>query len=367
MQVEENPFEFGFEAQGDFAVDPDQEMFKIRQLLAGLNHLALVSPRRFGKTSLVRKAVMETGHPAVFVNLQMATTEAELAAMLLKAFLGIHPVGRFRADFKRFRAKPDLTYNIEANAMEVSFDASGRGSAALEDVLNVMDAQSDPDNRLIVVFDGFQEISEFEPGTDKLLRAVMEKHANINYVFIGSDEGAAALFEDDRAAFFHFGVLMRLSKIPHDAFIRFLVEKLKLIRGDKALNDAAEILELAKGHALFVQQLAAVFRERCRLEGECATVQGAGEALLRSLSASCEVFWSRLNRTNRRILSVLARGGSLQDIGELSTSTVYGAVARMRKDGLIVRDEEFALEDPFFALWIRLSFDQAAMGVPGSP
>lgn len=121
-----------------------------------------------------------------------------------------------------------------------------------------MDAHSDSDNRLIVVLDGCEEITGFEPGTDKLLRSVMERHANINYVFIGSDEGAAALFEDDRAAFFHFGVLMRLSKIPHDAFIRFLVEKLKPIRGDKARDDAAEILEFAKGHALFVQQLAAV-------------------------------------------------------------------------------------------------------------
>ena len=53
MQVEENPFEFGFVAKGDFPLDADQEMPKIRQLLAGRNHLALVSPRRFGKTRLV--------------------------------------------------------------------------------------------------------------------------------------------------------------------------------------------------------------------------------------------------------------------------------------------------------------------------
>ncbi len=363
MQVEENPFEFGFVVQGDFPADADLEMLKVRQLLAGRNHLALVSPRRFGKTRLVRKAVMETGRPAVFVNLQMATTQAGLAALLLKAFLAIHPIGRLKDALKSFRAKPVLTYNIDANAMEVSFDASVKGSAALEDVLNLMDAQSDPDDRLIVVLDGFEEITGFEPGTDKLLRAVMEKHANINCVFIGSDERVAALFEDGGSPFFHFAPLIRLSRNPQDVFARFLIQRLEPIRGARARDDAAEILELTKGHALFVQLLAAVFWERCRLEGERATVQGAGEALLRSLSATYAVLWAKLNRTNRRILSVLADGGSLQDIGELSTSTVYGAVGRMRKDGLIVRDEEFALEDPFFALWIRHSFDQAAMGV----
>ena len=366
MQIEENPFEFGFEAQGDFPADADLEMLKVRQLLAGRNHLALVSPRRFGKTRLVRKAVMETGRPAVFVNLQMATTQAGLAALLLKAFLAIHPIGRLKDAFKSFRAKPVLTYNIDANTMEVSFDASVKGSAALEDVLNLMDAQSDPDDRLIVVLDGFEEITGFEPGTDKLLRAVMEKHANINCVFIGSDERVAALFEDAGSPFFNFATLIRLSRNPQDVFARFLIQRLEPIRGARARDDAAEILELTKGHALFVQLLAAVFWERCRLEGERATVHGAGEAFLRGLSASYEVLWSRLNRTNRRILSVLARGGSLQDIGVLSTRTVYGAAARMRKDGLIVRDEEFALEDPFFALWIRQSMEQAAIGVPAS-
>lgn len=38
----------------------------------------------------------------------------------------------------------------------------------------------------------------------------------------------------------------------------------------------------------------------------------------------------------------------------------------MKKDGVIVRDEEFVLEDPFFALWIRQSMQQAAIGLPAS-
>jgi len=37
----------------------------------------------------------------------------------------------------------------------------------------------------------------------------------------------------------------------------------------------------------------------------------------------------------------------------LPTSTVYSAVGRMKKDGLIVREEDYEFEDPFFGLWIR--------------
>lgn len=366
MQFKENPFKFGTVVDGDFFTDRIEELPKVQQMLGGHNHLVLISPRRYGKTSLVRKAITETGRPAVFVNVQMAMTSSKLAELLLKSFLSIHPIERFKEAVKRFRAKPTLTYNIETGGMEVSFDTSVQGSAALEDVLNLMDTKSD-DDRLIVVLDEFQEIANLEPGTDKLLRAVMQLHKNINYLFLGSEESMmTAIFEDVKSPFFHFGALMRLSRIPHDDFFRFLSERLEIVRGDKARGDATDILEVTKCHPFYTQQLAAVFWDHCCRQNGCTTVQDAVDEILRGLSTSYLVIWSKLNRTNRQILSVLASGDSLQAIGDLSTSTVYGAVARMKKDGLIVRDEEFALEDPFFALWIRQSMEQAAIGVPAS-
>lgn len=53
----------------------------------------------------------------------------------------------------------------------VSFDASAQGCTALEDVLTLINEKSDAHDRLIVVFDEFQEIANLDPGTDKLLRA----------------------------------------------------------------------------------------------------------------------------------------------------------------------------------------------------
>ena len=49
----------------------------------------------------------------------------------------------------------------------------------------------------------------------------------------------------------------------------------------------------------------------------------------------------------------IARGDKLQDIDAFPMSTVYSAVGRMKKDGLIVREEDYEFEDPFFGLWIR--------------
>lgn len=359
----ENPFQYGTVVDGNFFTDRKEELPQVQQMLSGRNHLVLISPRRYGKTSLVRKAIVESGRPAIFVNVQMAMSASGLAELLLKSFLAIHPWERFKDALKKFRVKPVFSYNPDTNGMDVSFDASAKGSTALEDVLTLIDEKSDAHDRLIVVLDEFQEIANLEPGTDKLLRAVMQLHKNINYLFLGSEESMmTAIFEDIKSPFFHFGALMHLGRIPYQDFYDFLTERLAVIRKEQAKEDARQILELTKCHPFYTQQLAAVFWDLSVRSENQASVLSAADAILRSLSASYMVLWSRLNRTNRRILEVLSRDAKLQEIKEFPSSTVYTAASRLKKEGIIIRDDDFALEDPFFALWIRRSKQQAAIG-----
>lgn len=173
MPIQENPFKFGTVVDGDFFTDRKEELPRVMQMLSGHNHLIIISPRRYGKTSLVRKAIVGSNRPAIFVNVQMALSASGLADLLLKSFLAIYPWERFKDALKRFRVKPVFSYNPETNSLEVSFGATGQGHAALEDVLALIEEKSDPKKRLIVVLDEFQEIANLEPGTDKLLRAIM--------------------------------------------------------------------------------------------------------------------------------------------------------------------------------------------------
>lgn len=304
--------------------------------------------------------------PAVFVNVQMALSASALAELLLKAFLSLHPLARVKDALTHFRVKPTISYNLENNGFDVSFSTSEKRQAALEDVLNLMDTCSRPESRLIVVLDEFQEIVHLEAGTDKLLRAVMQLQKNINYVFLVREESMmTAIFEDIHSPFFHFGALLRLSRIPLEDFRLFLVERLSGIRGSRAAEDADDILALTKGHTFYTQQLAAVFWDHSASGRGSISVKAAAEIILRSLSASYSVIWSRLNRTQRRVLEVLARGGRLQDIRDAPASTFYAASGRLRKDGLLVREEGgVELEDPFFALWIRRAMAEASAAIP---
>ena len=86
MQQMENPFKFGSVVDGEYFIDRQEELPRVRQIISSRNHLVLTSPRHYGKKSLVQKAVRETSRPAVFVNVQAAACAADLARLLLNRF-----------------------------------------------------------------------------------------------------------------------------------------------------------------------------------------------------------------------------------------------------------------------------------------
>ena len=288
------------------------------------------------------------------MNVQAAACASDLARLLLNRFLEVHPWERIKDGLKRFRASPTFTYNPSTDKMEALFRSSEDGSLLLEDVLNLMNEKSDPGNRLIVILEEFQDIADYAPGTDKLLRAVMQMHENVNYVFLGSGESKMrALFEDIRSPFFRFGALMHLGRIPYDDFCRFLSERLAPLCGSRSEEFARQILDLSKCQPFYTQQLAAGFWDLYERIGKKAAVQSAAEAIIRSVSPGYAFLWTKLSMPRRIALQYMARGDKLQDIDAFPMSTVYSAVGRMKKDGLIVREEDYEFEDPFFGLWIR--------------
>lgn len=68
-----NPFKFGTIVDGEYFTDRVAEQEKVREILASENHLILISPRRFGKTSLVQKVTKGLSRPVFQLNLQLVT------------------------------------------------------------------------------------------------------------------------------------------------------------------------------------------------------------------------------------------------------------------------------------------------------
>lgn len=79
-----NPFKFGTVVDDPYFTNRKSELTEIRSLLDSRNHLILSSPRRYGKTSLVLKAVSNLNRPVLYCDLQLITSELDLAEQLLR-------------------------------------------------------------------------------------------------------------------------------------------------------------------------------------------------------------------------------------------------------------------------------------------
>ncbi len=350
-----NPFKFGTVVDGAFFTDREKELQSIGQLLESENHLVLISPRRFGKTSLVCKALLHINRPVVMINFQSVTTVTELTALLLKRIFKLYPFEKIKHAMAHFRFIPTFSVNPMTDGVDVAFQPGSDNTIVLEDVLMLIEKLGEK-NKFVVVLDEFQEIIDLEKGLDKYLRSIMQLQHNVNYIFLGSQESMMEeIFEKKKSPFYHFGILMRLPKIPYDDFFRYLTERFAFIVPEQSEQIAKDILLFTQCHPYYTQQLA--FQVWNILEQESQTVEVVNHAvdeLTQLHDFDYERIWMAMNKTDRHILTILAQSATspLDSKREMPTSTAFSALKRLSKQGYVIKNKKYEIDDPFFARWI---------------
>ena len=348
-----NPFKFGSVVSDDSFTDRQKETEEAKNVLASSNHLVLISPRRFGKTSLITSVTNSLSRPVIYMDLQLATDVSDLATQLLKKFLDMHKWEKVKHFLANFKIVPTLELNPQTNGMEVSFAPSaGNKFIPLEDVLNLIENTSKKSNKSIVVFDEFQEIMHLGKNLPKQLRAVIQHHKNVNYVFLGSLETMMkAIFESKKSPFYHFGYLMSLDKIPYDDFFEYLKKRFNEVT-NKSEIISKEILEFSSQHPYYTQQLAFycfsfLEREKYRKDMLLSVIQN----IIMLHNVDYERLWNTISQTDKKILITLAMQEKTSSIMR-PTSTIYSGFSRLIKQGYIIKNEHYEFDDPFFKRWI---------------
>lgn len=349
-----NPFKFGSVVDEPYFTDRINELAYIKHSMNSANHIVLISPRRFGKTSLVKKAIKEINRPSIFINLQMAVSVENLASLLLKEIFRLRPFEKVKHLMTHFRVIPTISTNPFSDAVDVSFQPSLDTTAILEDAFALLEKVSSPTKRIITVFDEFQEIMGIEKGLDKRLRAIMQEQQNINYIFLGSQESMMTqIFERKKSPFYHFGMLMHLDKIPYDDFMQYITQRLPLKDDTQAKDIAKDILNTTLCHPYFTQQLASqVWEILTYSDVKEDIVKEAVEQLTIIHDLDFERLWMNFNKTDKYILLNLAHKKQPSSTRSLPTSTIYSSVKRLMQMGYIIKTNEYEIEDPFFRNWL---------------
>ena len=352
----ENPFKFGSIVSGDYFTNRQVEYERISQIVSSSNHIIMIAPRRFGKTSLVNKVVTETKRPFLWVDLQLLTNTNDFATQLLKQLFKIYPFEKLKLMLTHFRVVPTLSIDPATNSVEVGFQPRVDSFVHLEEVLNLVEKLGEEKRRPIVVFDEFQELLALDKSLDKRLRSVIQFHKNINYLFLGSVESMMKqIFENKKSAFYHFGQLFTLSKIPYPDLFTFLQTRFAKIT-DKAAQIANEIITFTTCHPYYTQQLAFhvwMFLER---EGYLEEVVSKTiEEILLLHDNDFERLWNTFNHTDKRVLIDLAIEPPSTPViykNTIPPSTIFSALKRLTIKGIVIKEKRHEIDDPFFRNWI---------------
>jgi uncharacterized protein len=386
FDVTQNPFVYGEVVPAAAFVDRVAELDRLVADLTAAQKVFLISPRRYGKSSLIRRAlaaVSRTGALAVEVTVSSFSSYV--------AFLEGYARALVAAETKWDRARTWLRDAVRSARAEVRYapEQSPLGSVVVsfpgvrtdrdisrlaQDVFALPARLAETRGRKVVVaLDEFQAIAGFNGGSvEHALRAAVQHQRDVGYVFAGSEPSLMERMLGPKRPFYKAGPVMRLEKIPADEFAAFIDARFTDSGMKPEPGLGAAIVDLAGNLPYDVQRLAhetwdvvqAERRGRSRSRSaRRATLDDLHAALKRLLSEQQMMFeavWQRLTLAQRAVLRavVLEPGGLLS--ADVRTrhrlggpSTVQAALAALVREDLITREaERYTVVDSLLREWV---------------
>jgi AAA+ ATPase superfamily predicted ATPase len=376
-----NPFYYGDLALDEAFTDRKSELKSLEADLRNGQNVALIAPRRYGKSSLVRRATQDLARKGVLVaevDLMKTPTKEKLASALARSIhrdLAKGKVAKAKEQakdhlqlFAGLRITPTITVNPEDASFSFSFSASHAEEdidATLERLLELpAQLAAEQKKRVVLYFDEFQEITDIDPKLPTLMRAVFQEQPEVAHVYAGSKRDMMKrLFTDRNEPFFRSAKVMEIGAIPVDLFKAFVKERFDATdRGvaDQVLDD---LLAVTGGHPYATQELAYALWEEIP-EGFTAVetdFRAALAAVLRAENAHFTLLWETISRAQRLVLQALAVApGHVQSASYRATfdlpgaSTVQRAIQALAGDELVARqvDGTWAIIEPFLGEWV---------------
>jgi hypothetical protein len=371
-----NPFVYGEVVPAAAFVDRVDELDRLVRDLAAGQKVFLISPRRYGKSSLIRHALAAMARRgALTVEVTVSSFSSYVA--FLEGYTRALIAAETRVDRARawLRAavrstSADVRPSVDRSALDVSFPAvrSARDVSRLAAEVFALPGRlaEARGGRVAVALDEFQAIGEFNGGSvEHALRAAVQHQRAVGYVFAGSEPSLMERMLGPRRPFYKAGPVMRLDRIPPDEFAAY-IDRAFVRSGLRVEEDlGAAVVDLAGNLPYDVQRLAHETWDEVRAAGRRrATLEDLHQALRRLLAEHGLMFdaaWQRMTLAQRGALRAVV----LEDGRELlsadvrirhrlgGASTVQAALAALLRDDVIARDgSRYLVVDSLFREWV---------------
>jgi hypothetical protein len=374
-KIAQNPFPIGLPVTGAELADRETELETVRKEMLAGSRLFLISPRRYGKTSLLlesRARLQAESIPAAYVDLYQATSLAHFLDLFARAVLEaaegtMEKAIRLAGEFLR-ALRPAVTVNPQGQP-EWTFGISQQQSDLLklrDQILALPQRVADrKKGRLAVFIDEFQEVRAFDGSAlEKAMRALFQQQPRVSYVFAGSKESLMwEMVRSRRSPFFRSGPTLSLGPIPSEEFKKYLSGKFRKSGMRITPDRLDEILASSEEIPFNVQYLCHALWIVKNGTGEVSVddTRRAIEYILGSEGEYYAALWDQLSLHQRRTVRGLAKSGGAapftaaflreHDLGP--SASVARSLARLVKREVLKKNQEgYRFADPFLRAWI---------------
>lgn len=366
-------FVYGMSVEGENFTDRVKETKRLKLDFENGINVILVSPRRMGKSSIVKRVKSEMTNPGlkiVLMDIYDCRSEYDFYNRFASAIIKetSTKTEQILENIKRFlvRLTPKISFSPEPmSEVSLSLGITPQNYQP-EEILQLPEMIAQEQGvHLVVCIDEFQQIGEFSDSlaVQKRLRGVWQHQRNVSYCLFGSKKHLMTkLFQNRKMPFYQFGETMFLDKIPTSDWIAYICSR--FVKQGKQISEelAQKICETVENNSSYVQQLAwNVFAET----NKKATIEDF-ENGVQALMAQCSGLFEQqiMGLTSYQLNFIRAIcDGVHTDFGSKTILENYnlGTKSNITRIKTTLRDRELIditqdgvfLEDPVFRMWIK--------------
>ncbi len=368
------PFVFGKIASDQEFTDRKVETKHLLNNFNGLVNTILISPRRWGKSSLVSKAAnlfqeQSAENLVVCIDLFNCRTEDKFYKEYATAVLAATSTAfeEFVAATVKYlsRFAPTFSTSDPAGSYELSFSVDVKDKKM--DFHEILDLPQkiaiEKGKKMIVCIDEFQTVKDYSDSLAFLreLRSHWQKHTDVAYCLYGSKRNMMInLFADSNNPFYKFGDMIFLQKISREDWIHFIVNRFS--DTGKSISDelAGYIADKVENHPYYVQQLSQLSWFRTLEECTKEDIDDAFNSLEAQLALVFSLMLDSLTPSQIGFLQAVAHGETKLSSQEVLKAYRLGSSANISSIKQILEKKEIIdilpnrvnIQDPVFKHWL---------------
>ena len=367
-----SPFKYGKIVTGPSFINRTEDIKRIRNnISAGINTI-LISPRRWGKSSLIKQIATLNSDKNLrfaFIDFFNIRTEQEFLEKYSREIIKCSITKKeelIKSGKDLFqKITPSFSFGADPiNDFSVSFSWK-EAQKTKDEIINLPEVIAKKKKiRIVVCIDEFQNISRFDDhiAFEQELRSYWQHHEGSTYCIYGSKKHRMLeLFKNESRAFYRFGDLFIMDKIPENHWVDFITKSFRKTGKHISEEQVRLLIQMTNNHPDYLQQLCHNTWTGTISETTNQIIHEAMSLVINSNRLYYQDICDALSNTQLNLIYAILAGETQLTASETMQKYKLGTPRNVSKNKSVLQEKDIVeihgksihFNDPVFEYWLR--------------